>query len=164
LDCQAESDLYSPAEGRKAVDLLCGNALAAALEFSGRGIDVTIGYTGGKIRGGNAVEMAGLLAWPAALPMNAALDLPAPPESRPPSRAAGIIILALPRSLADSGEPSALDRFLKNRRPNQNVDLLFIYDEKSSCSTELEESAEICAVVYGRKLGVYARHCGSFKT
>jgi uncharacterized protein (DUF58 family) len=155
LDTQVDGGLYGPAEGLRAVDLLCGNALAAALEFSGRGIEVSLGFTGGKIRGGNAEELAAALAWPAALAVNAPAELPSPSESQPPSGAAGIIILALPRAYVES---SALDQFLKTRGPEQSIDLFFIYDEKNPRAPELEEAAQTCAALYGRKAGVHSRY------
>ncbi|MDR1863013.1 MAG: DUF58 domain-containing protein [Treponema sp.] len=156
LDTQADPGLYNPGEGRRAVDLLCRSALAAALEFSGQGIEVSIGHTGGKIRGGNPQELAPALAWPAALPMASPPDLPALPEHSPPS--AGILILALPRSYA---EPAALDRFLRNLGPGKRADLFFIYGEEHGKAAELKESAEICAALYGRKPGIRAHYAGA---
>jgi uncharacterized protein (DUF58 family) len=155
LDTQADPGLYTLTEGRRAVDLLCSNALAAALEFTGRGIDVSLGYTGGKITGGNPAELTTALAWPAALPLNAPAEFPSPPRDQPSSWRAGIIILALPRT---SSESSALDGFLKNRGPDQNVDLFFMYDEKKGGAPE--EAAETCAALYGRKAGVHSRQVG----
>ena len=149
LDTQADPGLYSAEAGRRAVDLLCSNALAAALEFSGRGMEVSIGHTGGKIREGNAADLAPALAWPAALPSDSPLDLPALPEGR----TAGILILALPRVHA---EAAALDRFLKHCPPDKRVDLFFIYEEGNANAGDLKEAAEICASVYRRKPGVRA--------
>jgi uncharacterized protein (DUF58 family) len=157
LDTQADPGLYNPGGGRRAVDLLCSNALAAALEFSGQGIEVSVGHTGGKIRGGNASELATALAWPAALPMASPPDLPSFPKTRSPSGAAGILILALPRTCAES---SALDRFLKNRGPDKNVDLLFLYEERNVKAADLKEAAETCAAIYGRRPGIHARCTG----
>jgi uncharacterized protein (DUF58 family) len=153
LDTQADPGLYNPGEGRRAVDILCRGALAAALEFSGRGVEVSIGYTGGKIREGNASEMAQALAWPAALPLASPPDLPSPPEGR----AAGILILALPRTRA---APAALDRFLKARGPDRSADLFFIYEEGNPKAADLKEAAEICAAIYGRKPGIHAACTG----
>jgi uncharacterized protein (DUF58 family) len=153
LDTQADPGLYNPDAGRRAVDLLCRNALAAALEFSGRGIEVSIGYTGGRIREGNASDLAPALAWPAVLPMASPLDFPSLPEAG----AAGILILALPRTRAES---AALDRFLKNRRPDRKADLFFLYEERNAKASDLKGAAEICAVLYSRKLGIRARCAG----
>lgn len=158
LDTQADPGLYNPEESRRAVDILCRNALAAALEFSGQGIEVSIGHTGGKIREGKASELAPALAWPAALPMASPLDLPSLPKARPLSGAAGILILALPRAYAES---AALDRFLKNRGPDKNVDLLFLYEERNAKAADLKEAAETCAAIYGRKPGIHARCTGA---
>jgi uncharacterized protein (DUF58 family) len=152
LDTQTDPGLYDPEAGRRAVDLLCANALAAALEFSGRGTEVSIGYTGGNIRGGSASDLAQILAWPAALPLSSPPDLPALPESG----AASVLILALPRA---SAEAAALDRFLKTRRPGKRVDLFFIY-EAGNAAADLRGAAEICAALYGRKPGVCARYTG----
>jgi hypothetical protein len=162
LDTQADPGLYTPADGRRAVDLLCGNALAAALECAGRGIDVLCGYTGGKLMGGNAMDLTAALAWPAALPLGAPMELPSPPprstsRGQPSSWEAGIIILALPRASAES---SALDRFLKDRSPDQSVDLFFMYDGENGKTLALEEAAETCAAFYGRKAGAHARYVG----
>jgi uncharacterized protein (DUF58 family) len=154
LDTQADPGLYNPEEGRRAVDLLCSNALAAALEFSGRGIEVSIGHTGGTIREGNAPEFAPALAWPAALSTASPMDLPSLPESR----GVGTLILALPRTCT---EPAALDRFLKTRGPDQRADLFFIYEERNAKAADLRGAAEICAAVYGRKPGIHARHAVS---
>jgi uncharacterized protein (DUF58 family) len=56
--------------GRRAVDLLCENALALVMEYSGRGLEIAVGYTGGKApQTGSPAELAALLAYPAALPL-----------------------------------------------------------------------------------------------
>ena len=93
IDTGVDPFLYTVDEGRRSVDLLCESALAAALEFSARGMDICIGYSehsaepegqrfpaGGRITGGceagspgesraplNAAELASALAWPAAI-------------------------------------------------------------------------------------------------
>ena len=134
VDTQIDPGLYTPEEGRRAVDLLCSNALSAALEFSMRGIELYIGYTGGKLRAGTAIsadsggiaqaakpeDLPAALAWPAAVPIDSSDDLPDPPGGR------GVLILSLPRLSAGS---SALDRCL-NRNPGRSTDILFLYDGK----------------------------------
>jgi hypothetical protein len=139
VDTQVDSGLFTAEEGRRGVDNLCENALAAALEFASRGMDILVGYTGGTILGEN---MAAALALPAALPLSSMENLPEVPRDR------GVLILALPRS---SSEPSALDRFLKGRDSKQGLDLFFLYDSNNSRVAEWEEAAKICANLYGRK-------------
>ncbi|MDR1277892.1 MAG: DUF58 domain-containing protein, partial [Treponema sp.] len=161
VDTQADSFLFSlAAEARRAVDLLCENALAAALEYAEAGRDILIGHTGGKIRGGPAADLAEALAWPAALSLSAPEDYPAPGEDR------GCLILALPRS---AGESSALDRFLKKRDPKQQVDVVFLYEDdgfrnsgKGAAASKvpaLSAAAETNVYIYGQKPGV---HAGAF--
>ena len=155
MDPQADPLLFSSAAARRAADLLCENALAAALDFSEAGMDIFIGYTGGKIRGGQAAELAEALAWPAALPLSGPEDYPASGEDR------GFLILTLPRS---AGESSALDRFLKKRNPRQQIDMVFLYEVERSPRTgdeppALRAAAETCVRVYGQKPGV---HAGAF--
>jgi uncharacterized protein (DUF58 family) len=155
VDTQADPLLFSPGGARRAADLLCENALAAALDFSEAGMDILIGYPGGKIRGGPAADLAEALAWPAALPLPGPEDYPAPGEDR------GFLILALPRS---AGEGSALDRFLKKRDPRQQADLVFLYEEEASrgagkTGAALRAAAETGVRIYGQKPGV---HAGAF--
>jgi hypothetical protein len=75
VDTEADPALYDPGRGREGVDLLCAQALAIALDLSGRGMDVMVGYTGGKLWSGDGAELSQALAWPAAL----SLSVPAPP-------------------------------------------------------------------------------------
>jgi uncharacterized protein (DUF58 family) len=161
VDTQADPLLFSPAAARNAVDLLCENTLAAALEYSGPGMDILTGYTGGKIRG--QADLAEALALPAALPLSGPEDYPPAPEDR------GILILALPRC---AGEASALDRFLKKRDPKQQIDLIFLCgDGGGSCkakgppaatvftsggAADLAAAAENNVSLYGQKPGVRA--------
>jgi hypothetical protein len=139
VDTQVDPGLFTVEEGRRGVDNLCENALAAALEFASRGIDILVGCTGGAISGEN---MPAALAMPAALPLSSTENLPEVPRDR------GVLILALPRS---SSEPSALDRFLKARDSKQGLDLFFLHDIDNSRAAEWEEAAKICANLYGRK-------------
>jgi uncharacterized protein (DUF58 family) len=154
VDTQADPLLFSLPAARRAVDLLCENALAATLEYAEAGMDILVGYTGGKIRGGPAADLAEALAWPAALPLSAPGDYPTPGEDR------GFLILALPRF---SGENSALDRFLKNRDPKQQIDLAFLYGDDDSRGSggraALAAAAETNVGIYGQKPGV---HAGAF--
>jgi hypothetical protein len=152
VDTETDTLLYRPAAGRQAVDLLCTQALTMALDLAGRGMDVLIGCTGGKIRGGDAAELGEALAWPAALPVPAS-SLPAVPVPPLPGRKdrdrkrqgkqrmadngmqelplaadRGTFILALPRT---TGGASALDRFLSRRAGGEAAsppcDIIFLY-------------------------------------
>jgi uncharacterized protein (DUF58 family) len=136
--------------GRRAVDLLCENALALVMEYTGRGMEIAVGYTGGKTpQTGSPAELAVLLAYPAVLPLNAPLsgggvpELPDAPEDR------AVLVLALPHSEAAN---SALDRFLKKRGKERETDILFLYEGEA-----LDEAAEICARFYARRPGVRSR-------
>jgi uncharacterized protein (DUF58 family) len=138
--------------GRRAVDLLCENALALVMEYSGRGLEIAVGYTGGKPpRTGSPAELAALLACPAALPLRSPQsgesaimpELPEAPEDR------AVLVLAPPCSEAAN---SALDRFLKKRGKERETDVLFLYEGEN-----LDEAAETCTRFYSRRAGVRAR-------
>jgi hypothetical protein len=155
VDTETDAQLYRPAAGRQAVDLLCTQALTMALDLAGRGMDVLIGCTGGEVRGGDAAELEEALAWPAALPGPfPAFPVPEregrkrkgrkrPGQDRGKRRAAdpglpelplaadrGTCILALPRT---TGGTSALDRFLGRRAGGEAAsppcDIIFLYPE-----------------------------------
>jgi uncharacterized protein (DUF58 family) len=149
VDAQVDGGLYSPEAGRRGVDLLCENALAAALEYSGLGMEVCIGYTGGDIRSGSPAELTEALAYPAAMAITGTEELPLSPAEFA-GEDQGFLILALPRTLA--GESTALDRLLKKQGTKQGVDLVFLYDQD-----HLEGAAETCVQIYGQKGGVHAR-------
>jgi uncharacterized protein (DUF58 family) len=181
IDSQFDPPLFSAADARRGVDLLCETALAAAIACAESGADVRIGCNGGALRGGTAAELAAALAWPAALPLAAgrskpaarfrlrkprqpaapaAAELPAAPEDR------GIVIFALPRI---SAETSALDRFLREhagrsagRGAIQTVDLIFICGGNTESGDtavygERLAAAEVCVSLYNQRLGVRAR-------
>lgn len=158
IDTQIDTNLFAAGRftgkdraagaGRRAVDLLCENALALVLEYAGRGMEIAVGYTGGKApQTGSPVELAVLLAYPAALPLRESggglAELPDAPEDR------AVLVLALPCSEAAN---SALDRFLKKRGKERETDILFLYEGEG-----LDEAAGICARFYARKPGVRAR-------
>jgi hypothetical protein len=172
VDTEVDAGLYDPGAGREGVDLLCAQALAIALDFAGRGMDVLAGYTGGKLRGGDAGELAQAMAWPAALPLSAPGPEPgaglwaalrrAPRRKRPlpppelPSADRGTCILALPRTL-DSG---ALDRFLSRRAAGEEAsslpcDIIFLC--RRDDPAPLQEAAETCARLYGARNAVRAQ-------
>jgi uncharacterized protein (DUF58 family) len=173
VDSETDPALFSPEKARRAVDMLCEHALAAALSCAESGMDVILGCSGGARRPANqavyreipAAEpespagspeipaeqaaqspaaLAAALAWPAALPLfSEHADLPAAEAEW------GCLILTLPRiSAGDAG----LDRFLKNRKPGQQIDLIFL------CVNEnLDGPGNTCAAVYGQKAGIKAR-------
>jgi uncharacterized protein (DUF58 family) len=149
-DCEYDPSLYDKREARRGIDVLCENALAAAQSCMESGMDVLIGYTGGGIRADAPLllpaKQAASLAWPAALPLSASLELPAAPEDY------SILILALPRSASDT----ALERFLKNTagtRKNNAVDLIFFCDNNN----ERFAAAETCVALYKQRPGLTAR-------
>jgi hypothetical protein len=152
IDTQTDSELYTAEAGRRGVDLLCENALALALDYMDRGMDVCVGYSGGAVSGGGPAELAAVLAYPAALSFSLPLPLspvtePAAPGELPlAEEVRGVLILALPRDRTGGGtvqassiftqkntrnthtaEQPSLDRFLKKRNSKQTVDLLFLY-------------------------------------
>ena len=180
IDTEADRSLYSLEEGRQAVDLLCENALNAALEFSARGMDILAGYTGGKIISGadsgatlNAAQLASAMALPYAIPWpektnspKAELpwaDLPGAdlpranlPRANLPHDLA-VLIFALPRKVL-SGEPSpdssALDRFIKTSRSGAKI--VFLYSMENKRADELEDAANTCLTVYNGRHNIYA--------
>jgi uncharacterized protein (DUF58 family) len=172
IDTEYDPLLYSQSTARRGIDTLCETALAAALACAESGMDVFTGYSGGDrqavgdkqivgddggaMHGGNAAELAASLAWPAALPLSAAGELPAAPGN------CGILILALPRS---GTENSSLDRFLNStthRRAGDNaqtIELLFLYDN-AAVSGAAGKAAEVCAALYNQRTGIRARLFG----
>jgi uncharacterized protein (DUF58 family) len=159
--------LYRIPAARHGIDMLCEYALAAAFACMESGMNVLTGYSdasgraGTVIRGGKA-EIAMSLAWPAALPLSASAEMPDLPDDY------GVIVLALPRSSAES---SILDRFLnavnrtKKDKP-QIVELLFfcgdsggnvIPGENTVIHSERLAAAEVCAALYNKRPGVRAR-------
>jgi hypothetical protein len=182
VDAEYDPPLYSPEMARNGVDLLCENALAAALACAESGVDAQIGCTAAganfSLRVNSPAELAAALAWPAAIPLPAAQSRPAkaaPPSAEllraelpPPPEDRGIIVLALPRA---SAETSALDRFLKKfadrgagRNSAQTVELIFLYAADAENSAvklgEIASAAETCAAMYNRRPGVRARRIG----
>jgi len=155
IDTEADSSLYSPDEGRRAVDLLCESALASALGFSSRGLDVLIGYTGGGIIGGgeesaplDSSQLAAALAWPAAI------SRPASSGELPQAQGeTGVIVLALPRKVSGetSASQSALNKFLSKRQ--QETDIVFIYNAEGRKAAEIEQEAARCISFYSGKSG-----------
>ena len=155
LDTEVDQSLYTKDEGRRAVDLLCESAMALALDYLAKGLDISIGWSGGTIIGNrkesgplSAAEISSALAWPAALRFLG-------PPARSPGRRAkantsgstpetgfsgtdlpkapedmAILILALPRAFSGNSplDTPALDRFLSKREARQEVDILFLYD------------------------------------
>ncbi|MCL2069453.1 MAG: DUF58 domain-containing protein [Treponema sp.] len=166
IDTEADRILYTLDEGRRAVDLLCENALAAALEFSRQGMEISLGYTGGKVIAGpmNAAELSSALARPAAIYLSKAdlnrekfpgetfprENLPRAPEN------GSVLILALPRV---SSANSALDRFIENFKAGTHrtqAELIFLYDAESKLAAELEDTTKFCVNLYRGKSGIIA--------
>jgi hypothetical protein len=145
VDTEFDSALYTLETARYGIDLLCENALAIAVEYTERGMAMSVGYTGGVLMGGDAKELAAHLAYPAACPLANGGELPAPPEER------GVIMLALPREATGN---SALDSFLVKREARQTVDIFFLSIIQGVSLTAV---AEKCARFYCQKSGVYAR-------
>jgi len=174
IDCEYDPSLYDRAEARAGIDVLCENAMAAALSCTESGMDALIGYTaaaGGASAGSDASlggetpfilpakftaaggaaapgGAAASFAWPAALPLSASLELPVAPDDY------SILVMALPRSASDT----ALERFLRNtsvRRAGKNnaVDLIFFCDNNEERYT----AAETCCTLYRQRPGVTSR-------
>jgi uncharacterized protein (DUF58 family) len=159
VDTQVDPGLYTAESGRLGVDMLCENALALALEYAGRGMDMRVGYSGGGISGGTGAELASALAYPAALfpgpagPSKTALPGEPPPDLPIPGESRGILVLALPRT---PGNPSALDRFIQNRGAFRELDILFLYTGEEPAT-----AAADCAARYNQRNGVHARSSNS---
>jgi hypothetical protein len=181
IDTEADAYFYTKEAARNAVDMLCENALAAALVCAGSGMDVLVGFTEGAcagpspagshlgVFGGNQAELAAALALPAALPLHeperkrwkrSPAVYPVPLDDR------GLLILALPRRAG--GETSALDLFIKNRDPKKNAELFFLCTETAdagkkrgaySTTVSLEAEAKSCAAFYGRCPNISAGYC-----
>ena len=172
IDTQFDHLLYTARSARRAVDLLCENALAIALACTENSMNVQIGCTGGtdntSVTGSRVpAELAAALAWPAAQPMDLPADLqgnlPATPEDR------GVLILALPRA---SAEASDLERFLSGRAKRNAgqsntpiTELLFLYSGDANeggtiVYTRRAAAAETCAALYNQRSGVRARVVG----
>jgi uncharacterized protein (DUF58 family) len=155
IDTEYDPLLYSTDAARHGLDVLCENALAAALACTESGMEAFTGYAGGAIRGGNAAELAASLAWPAAMPLptssgfQGSRKLPvAPPQC-------GVLILALARSTA---ETSAIDRFL-NDTENRPVEILFFCgsaDTNTIAHNERLAAAGVCSSLYNQRSGVRA--------
>jgi hypothetical protein len=147
IDCLADPALYSAEAGRQGVDMLCENALALALEMEARGMDISLGWNGGKLRPGNSGNFAESLAYPAAYSKGRPeTELPACPDD------AALIVLALPRSLSDT----ALDSFLKKRK-SQAVSLAFICKSGAGRAAAESAAADSVARLYNQRGGVHAR-------
>jgi len=155
VDTEYDPLLYRKSQARQGIDLLCENALAAALACAESGMDVLTGH--GNVSSLPPAELAASFAWPAASPLSASLNLPSIPDN------CGVLILALPRS---SAETSCIDRFLNNTT-NRPVELLFLChgpgraDSGSTVAyTERLAAAEVCAALYNQRPGVKARVYG----
>jgi uncharacterized protein (DUF58 family) len=163
IDCFADPELYNAAEGRLGIDLLCENALALALVMEGQGMNVSLGWSGGKtLEGGDGdsarqASLSMALAYPAACrdggPQQ---ELPECPDD------SALMVLALPRR-AVSDRPQALDRFIRKRKPalpgltRQFIDLAFVYEPGVAKGRALGEWAGSGVRLYNQMGGVHAR-------
>jgi uncharacterized protein (DUF58 family) len=162
IDTEYDPLLYGTAAALHGIDVLCENALAAALACAERGMEVFTGYAGDAIRGGKTAELASSLAWPFATPLPAFLPPPAAPDN------SGILIFALPRSVSEN---SCLNRFLENIA-NRPVELLFFCNGTTGAATTGAAAtgaaadgadskrfavAEACAALYNRRANVRAK-------
>jgi len=160
IDDEYDPVLYGKSQARRAIDLLCENALAAAIACTEAGMNVFVGSLEGTISGGTSnplsPELASSLAWPAARPMRK-------PEAGLQSRRAspipcdcGILVFALPRSCTET----ALDRFLKaasgpgTGARTKAVDLLFVCHRERTAKDDAEtgETGEVVSVMEGERL------------
>jgi len=146
IDSDYDPALYNKSEARRGIDLLCENALAAAIACTESGMNVLVGSldgaANGKAAGPLSPKFASALAWPAARPIwketpkgegGDEADDSQEAQSLPIER--GILVMALPRSSTET----TLDGFLKNAayrggtgskaRP---VDLLFVCHHSGS--------------------------------
>ena len=155
VDTEVDGSLYTVDDGRNAVDMLCEIALATALDYQSRGLDICVGFTGDTCAGGrkeeplDAAELALALALPFAIfrpDKGNPAELPAAPKD------SAILILALPRMLPES----ALERFVKKREENQEADIIFLYDAGSRRAEDLENAAGSCVNLYNGRAGIYA--------
>ena len=143
IDTEYDPALYGKSEARRGIDLLCENALAAAIACTEAGMNVLVGSLDGVTRGGGgsplSPEPASALAWPAARQIqkpetategeggNADAGSSGAQLSMPVER--GIFVMALPRTRTGI----TLDEFLKKAAHRQGtgasgrpVDLLFV--------------------------------------
>jgi hypothetical protein len=145
VDAQADSFLFGQEAAQRAVDMLCGQALALAIACTNRGMEVRVGCLGENPPDGEESDVATMLAYPAALPLFSTAST----FSKSAALALGaVLLLALPR---DNGTDCALSAFLKNRPTGQTVNIIFLYDE-----VRLDASAEICVRLYNQKSSVRA--------
>jgi uncharacterized protein (DUF58 family) len=145
IDTLADPALYSSGAGRQGVDLLCENALAIALEYEYRGMEIMLMFSGEELMNVKPGELAVFLSYPAATLPGTEQELPASPGDR------SVLILALPRTIMGT---TALDRFLKNRQ-GKGADLIFLHNQGEG----LEKYADAAVRFYNEKGGarIHAR-------
>ena len=143
IDGYTDPLLYSEEEGRRAVDVLCENALAAALEIYQKGMEVLIDDSAPL----DPEKIALYLARPYS---SASMQAELPPVSQ----GTQVLVMALPRTVIsrpwETGGISALDRFLKTKLmfSQGGTDIIFIHDSKCKKNRELEKAADLCVMHY----------------
>ena len=166
VDTELDCSLYTANEGRNAIDMLCEIALAAALEYQNRGMDIHIGHTGcrsisGKEEPLNAAKLAAALALPFAIfranngvsKKTSRAELPKAEAEFPSApNDAEILILALPRKFTES----ALERFLEKQEIKQALDIAFLYNAGAVNARELEDAATSCVNLFNGRSGIHA--------
>ena len=164
MDTELDCSLFTADEGRSVVDMLCEIALAVALEYKSKGMDIRMGHTGGRTMGEkedslNATELAAALALPFAIFLaNNGMSGKTPEaellkaELPPAPNDAAILVLAFPRTFAES----ALERFLKKLEAKQAVDIVFIYNAGAKNAGELDDAAISCVNLYNGRSGIHA--------
>jgi hypothetical protein len=141
IDSAVEKELFSAEAGRRMVDRCCEYALALALDWKDKGIEVSLGYSGqsGGLCSGGFETLAALLAHPAAQAASGEEKLPHPPEDE------GVVIFLLPRNYSGL---RLLDEFLSRRK---TAELIFLYEDERQ-----KEAAGLCVRRYGQRGGCRA--------
>jgi hypothetical protein len=157
------------------VDLLCEQALALALDFTNRGMDVLVGCTGGGLTGGDGEELARAMSGPfaigygfKALGRAQAKHVPHTAAPELPGADRGVCVLALPRTAAGNGGASALDRFLARRAasggeggPAAPCEIIFLYTADTAVREAAATAVADCARFYGSRAAVRALMVGA---
>ena len=179
VDTEYDPALYGKSDARRGIDLLCENALAAAIACAESGMNVLVGCLDGAAGDAASLspDLAKALAWPAARQIQSekgspgatsaeAGDSPGTPHL-PAER--GILVMALPRACTET----TLDRFLGKAASRDGaggkarpVDLLFVCHHGGSADSpktlsaierERVAAADLCVSLFGQRPGVKTR-------